>query len=86
FKISKGLSFTKPTPHHNIEEVSKSPAEFFLCTTEFHTLVLSADSDSEASNAGHSRVITEGEVLRKTEIYTMNQIIIPPRFKKLGNF
>lgn len=86
FKISKGLSFTKPVPHHNIEDVSKCPAEFFLCTTELHAMVLSADSDSEASDAGHSRIIAEGEVLRKAEIYTMNPIIIPPRFKKLAKY
>lgn len=84
FKISKGLSFTKPVPHHNIEELSKCPAEFFLCTTEFHALLLSPDSDSDASDAGHSRIIAEGEVLRKAEIHTINHTLIPARFKKLA--
>ena len=84
FKISKGLSFTKPVPHHNIEEVSKCPADFFLCTTEFHALLLAADSDSDASDAGHSRTITEGEVLRKDEVHTLNHIMIPQRFRKLA--
>lgn len=84
FKVSKGLSFTKPVPYHNIEDVADCPSDFFLCTTQFHALVLSADSDSDASDAGHSRIIAEGEVLRKEEVQPLSHTMIPQRFKKLA--
>ena len=84
FKLSKGLSFTKPAPHYNIEDVSKCPADFFLCTTQFYALLIGADSDSGATDAGHSRIITEGEVLRKDEVHTLDHIMIPQRFRKLA--
>ena len=84
FKLSKGLSFTKPAPHYNIEDVSKCPADFFLCTTQFYALILTTDSDSDATDSGHSRIITEGEVLRKDEVQTLDNVVIPQRFRKLA--
>ena len=42
------------------------------------------ESDSDCTDSGHSRVIAEGEVLRKSEITTINQTLIPPRFKRLS--
>ena len=71
-------------PHHSIEDVSKCPADFFLCTTQFYGLLLNSESDSDCTDSGHSRLVTEGEVLRKSEISTINHNIIPPRFRKLS--
>ncbi|XP_052246654.1 uncharacterized protein LOC127855254 isoform X2 [Dreissena polymorpha] len=87
FKISKGLGFTKPTPHRSIEAIAQIPGEFFLCTTEFNAVVLtekvgSPHADTHVKSAGieHEsfvRPVVEGEVLRKTEIQSLNQLLLP---------
>ena len=83
FKVSKGLNFDKPSPHKSIQSLTRTNSEFFLCTTNFNAIVLPEDQtnfgkeDGDDEDSEFVRPIFEGEVIRKTGIQKINQMMLP---------
>lgn len=78
FKISKGLEFSKPSPHKTIDSITRTNTEFFLCTTEFDAIVVTdVHRDVDEGNGSFSRPVVEGEVLRKLGVQKLNQLMLP---------
>lgn len=84
FKISKGLEFNKPSSHRTIDSITRTNAEFFLCTTEFSAVVVTdSANNSDESNGSFSRPVAEGEVLRKIGVQKLNQLLLPEAQRSL---
>ncbi|KAK3600680.1 hypothetical protein CHS0354_029544 [Potamilus streckersoni] len=75
FKISRQMDFEKPVPHHSVESLIHTGSDFFLCTEEFSAICL---EPTDAENSTVERAVAPGEVLRKTGVHTINNMMLLP--------